>query len=259
MSNITLNIIIEYERNFIMKRLKKVLLFLICGGMFLGNFTNVNAIEMNDDLDTILSKEVTQEEVLEVGKDIENQLNKQASKQRMDEQIYQLQSSKKLYSRQAIRGKYGQQVSSHTDQTYSVTVKLDASFSYKATSTVTLGMTGGVSYTKSLTLKGPDGDKLADGKKATHRLFFGLTFGEIYQYKYNIVEKYSGRVVGTKTVNSVVGAETFALSQLMSVNSNGSITVGNKDNTKVKTYSSLSTYKNALQAYNVTCKNVYYF
>lgn len=243
-----------------MKRLKKAVLFLICVGMVLSNFTNVNAIEMNDnDLETILSRESTQEEVLKVGKDIENQLNAQSSKQRMDEQIYRLKSSKKLYSRQAIRGKYGQQVATHTDETYTVTVKLDATFSYKASDTVQLSITGGGSFTKSLTLKGPNGEKLPNGQKATQRLFFGLTFGEVYQYNYDIVEKYSGRVVGTKTVNNVVGAETFALSQLMSVNANGSITVSNKENTKVKTYSSLSAYKNALQAYNVTCKNVYYF
>ena len=84
-------------------------------------------------------------------------------------------------------------------------------------------------------------------------------FGEIYQYTYRITDKYSGTYLRTEKSKAVVGAETFGLNQLMRVNSNGSITVGNIDNNAVKTYASLSAYKNALEAYSYACKNVIYF
>lgn len=86
-----------------------------------------------------------------------------------------------------------------------------------------------------------------------------MTFGEIYKYTYRITDKYTGNYIRTETVNSVVGAETFGLTHLMAVTSNGSITVANINNNKVKTYSSFSAYKAALQQYSYKCADVIYF
>ena len=165
----------------------------------------------------------------------------------------------KLYARRAIKGKYKTMVDSYTNKSYSVTVSLANVFTYRPTSKSQISVNGGISKTETRTLMGPTNEYLSNGKLATHRLFIGITFGEIYQYTYKVTDKYSGHYLRTETKNAVVGAETYGLTQLMCVNSNGTITVGNSNNNRVKTYSSLSSYKAVLEKYSYDCKNVIYF
>lgn len=89
--------------------------------------------------------------------------------------------------------------------------------------------------------------------EASERVFLGLTFAEIYQYTYNVTYKYSGKHLRAETKNAFVKPETFGLNQLMAVNSDGSIIVGNKENTKTKKYSSFSSYKSQLEKATYTC------
>lgn len=206
-------------------------------------------------LKEILCKEASIEEVEKVGQEIANKKNNI----RTGGELWTLTDSTKLYSRRAIKGKYRTHVDSNTDVAYSVTVSLSPSFTYKPTNNTSISVTGGISASKSKTFKGPSNEYLSNGNLATHRLFIGITFGEIYQYTYKITDKYTGVYLRTEISREVVGAETFGLNQLMRVNSNGSITVGNIDNNNIKTYASLSAYKNALEAYSYTCKNVIYF
>ncbi len=219
----------------------------------------MDSINENISLEEILSREATPEEVNRVGQEIADEKNKTSSNARMSGEIWTLTSSKRLYSRRAIKGQYRTHVDSNTDETYSVTVSLDGSFKYMPTANTEISLTGGISATKSKTFKGPQKEYLSNGNLATHRLFIGLTFGEIYQYTYRVTDKYTGTYLRTVTSKNVVGAETFGLNQLMRLNSNGSIVVGNIDNNAVKTYSSLAAYKTAVQKYSYTCKNVIYF
>ena len=219
----------------------------------------MDVIDDNISLEEILSKEATPEEVNKVGQGIADEMNNISSKTRMNEELWTLTDSTKLYSRRAIKGKYRTYIDSNTEETYSVTVSLSSTFTYKPTANTSISVTGGISSSKSKKFKGPSNEYLSNGNLATHRLFIGLTFGEIYQYTYRITDKYSGTYLRTEKSKAVVGAETFGLNQLMRVNSNGSITVGNIDNNAVKTYASLSAYKNALEAYSYACKNVIYF
>lgn len=222
-------------------------------------FAMDNSVDKDISLEEILSKEATAEEVNRVGQEIADEMNNASSKTRTSGELWTLTGSTRLYSRRAIKGKYKTHVDSNTNETYSVTVSLAATFTYKPTSSTQISVTGGISTTKSKTFKGPSNEYLSNGNLATHRLFIGLTFGEIYQYTFRVTDKYSGRYLRTETTRGVVGDETFGLNQLMRVNSNGSITVGNIDNNSVKTYSSISAYKSALEAYSYTCKDVIYF
>jgi len=138
-------------------------------------------------LEAILSKQATTEEINKVGQEIADQKNEMSSTVKSSGELWTLTSSKRLYSRRAIKGKYR----IHTD-----------------------------SSTK---------------------------------------ETYTGSYLRTETSSQVVGAESFGLNQLMRVNSDGSVTVGNVDNDAVKTFSNLAAYKKALEKYSYTCKNVIYF
>lgn len=214
----------------------------------------------NISLEEILSKQATKEEIDEVGQKIAEQHNKSSDQTRTGGELWTYVDSELVYSRRAIKGKYRIGVESETNVTYTVTVTLDGTFAYKPTSSIEISVSGGISGSYSKTFRGPSSsEKLSNGKKADERLFIGLTFGEIHKYTYRVTDKYTGAYLRTETVNSVVGAETFGLNQLMCVNSDGSITVGNHDNDAVKTYASLAAYKAALQKYSYTCKDVIYF
>lgn len=218
-----------------------------------------DSIDENISLEEILSKEATSEEVNRVGQQIADEMNETSPKARTSGELWTLTSSKRLYSRRAIKGKYRTHTDSNTNEGYSVTVSLAATFSYEPTSNTKISVNGGRSQTVSKTLKGPQNERLSNGNLATHRMFIGITFGEIYSYTYKVTDKYTGTYLRTVTVRQVVGPETFGLSQLMRTNSNGSITVGNIDNDSVKTYGSLADYKSALDKYSYACKNVIYF
>ena len=224
------------------------MVLLAANSMTLCNTVCVSAKD-DIDLENILSRDATIEEVEEVGKRIEQEKNSN-NKARMDEEVWSLKTKTKLYSRRAIKGKFGKQVASYTDETSSISVPLSAKFDYKPTSTVTLSVTGGITKSASVTYKGPNGEKLPNGQKATARLFFAIMYGEIYQYKYEVRTKYTNSFVRYEYVNAVVAPEVFALSQLMTLNSGGSITVANKNGTACKNYSNLASY---------ACEQVYFF
>lgn len=214
---------------------------------------------LDPSLNDILNYSVSDEEAEEVGKKIADEKNKQSSFARTSGELWTYQSKEKLYGRKAIKGKYRVKVEDNTSSTYSVTVNTSGTFKYQATAKTSLSLTGGGSVTKTKTFSGPKNAKLSNKKKADYRIFIGLTFAEIYQYTYKVTDKYSGKYLRTVKKNSMVGSETVGLNQLMAVNSNGSITVGNKENTKVKNYSSFSAYQSQLEKSSYTCKNVIYF
>lgn len=245
-----------------MKRIVKIFATL---SLVLSLIPTVKVLAMNDSVDEnisleeILSKEASAEEVNKVGQEIADKMSNASSNTRIGDEIWTLTDSTRLYSRRAIKGKYKIHVDSNTEYTQTVTVSLAATFTYSPTSSVQLSMTGGISARDTLTFRGPSNEYLSNGSLATHRIFIGILFGEIYQFTYRVTDKYSGRYLRTETTRGVVGGETHGLSQLMHVNSNGSITVGNINNNSVKTYSSFSAYKSALEAYSYACKNVIYF
>lgn len=237
--------------------MKKIMVLLVAIGMTICNTVCVNAKE-DIDLENILSREATIEEVEEVGKRIEQEKNSN-NKARMDEEVWSLKTKTKLYSRRAIKGKFGKKVASYTDETSTISVSLSAKFDYKPTSDTTLSLTGGISKSDSITYKGPNGEKLPNGQKADARLFFAIMYGEIYRYQYEVRTKYTNSFVRYEYVDAVVAPEVFALSQLMTLNSGGSITVANKNGTACKNYSSLSAYQSALQKSSYACEQVYFF
>jgi len=245
-------------------KIKKLIMSFLIFGMMFSHLTPTFAMESteensNPDIDEILKKEASEEEINAVGQSIADEQNEISNKSRTTGELWTYVSKSQVYSRRAIKGKYKTKIQKNTSATYSVTVSLASQFKYTYNSTSSITVNGGISATKSATLKGPNGQKLSNGKVADYRIFIGITFGEIYKFKYKVTDKYSGALLRYEYKNSVVSPETFGLNHLMVVNSNGSITVGNKENTKTKNYSNFSAYQSALEAYSYTCKNVIYF
>ena len=85
----------------------------------------MDVIDDNISLEEILSKEATPEEVNKVGQGIADEMNNISSKTRMNEELWTLTDSTKLYSRRAIKGKYRTYIDSNTEETYSVTQLID--------------------------------------------------------------------------------------------------------------------------------------
>ena len=220
-------------------------------------FTNSISIMATDEKSKVTNEKSSEEEIIEIGKDYANM--NQASV--YSGENWKLQSKELLYSQGPVKGDFIIGVEKAMEKSQEITVTLPASFTFKisASFSVTVQQSS-FSSTYSRKFKGPEKDDiLPNGKIADKRYFVNITYGTVYKYNYKVYDNYSGRYLRDVSVTVVEGAIGHILSQLAYVNSDGSITVANKDNTKVKKYANESSYKSILNKYSYNCDSVIEF
>lgn len=236
------------------KFVKNILLTMVVFGLFItGNMNIVSAKESMDKLDDIvlIPDNIVTDDMIEVGEEYAKEMNGD-SRLRMDEEVWTLKSSTTVVSHGSIKAGFGDIVPVGESRTKTCSWSVSSGTNIKG---YTLGAS--VSGSKSITQSGPSSsDKLADGKKATHRAFFSVGYGRLVKYTYEVTQKYSGNFVRTETRYMYSDVSTVSCSQLIMLNGS-TVYVEDVTGTKVKSAGTLSNYKSKFSAIDGTCLAYY--
>lgn len=196
----------------------------------------------------------TYEEIMRVGNEYAR-LQESKQQSRMDGEVWEIVESKCLLQQDTLKAKFGDIVETGASISKTLSWSLSAGTKIGKTNiTLTNGISGSVSCKRSAST---EKQYLYDGTLATHRAFFAIVEGSIYEYKYEVRSKYSNTFLRYETAVLPVNIVDEDYSQLISKNGTN-VTVENAIGTKKKTVA-YTTYKNQFSKTGAEADDYYYW
>ena len=210
-----------------------------------GTVSTKGSDDESDNIVFIADDEVT-EDMIEVGEKYAKEMNSDSNG--MSGVVWEMQSSTTVVSYRPIRAAFGDIVA------IGETREEDYKWSVNAGTKIdNYPLSVSVSGSKSTTQNGPEtNDKLADGKKASHRAFFLVGYGRLVKYTYKVTDKYSGRFLRNETRYMYSDVSTKLCNQLIQLNGT-TVYAEDETSTKVKDAGTLVSYKNKFSDLDGIC------